>query len=297
MFTGSIVALVTPMNSNGSIDLISLKKLINYHIISGTTAILAVGTTGESSTLNNKEHIRTIMHILEFSENKIPIIAGTGSNSTNEAIYLTKSLNDSGVIGYLSVTPYYNKPSQEGIYKHYKQIASNTNLPLILYNVPIRTGSDLLPETIAKLAEIQNIIGIKEASGNLNRVSQIKNLVNENFILLSGDDASALDFMLLGGKGVISVTANIAAKEMAELCEMVAKEKFLYARQLNKKLIKLHQNLFIEPNPSPVKWACKYLGLIKNDYLRLPMTSLSFHGKNIVKKALVNNGLFKRIYK
>ncbi|MGL9769157.1 MAG: 4-hydroxy-tetrahydrodipicolinate synthase [Sodalis sp. (in: enterobacteria)] len=291
MFTGSIVALVTPMDEKGAIDQVSLKKIIDYHVASGTAAILAVGTTGEMSTLSHKEHNDLVLHTLELSDGRIPIIVGTGANSTSEAVSLTRRFNDSGVIGCLSVTPYYNQPTQEGLFQHFRAIAENSNLPQILYNVPARTGCDILPITIARLAEIKNIIGIKEATGNLSRVSQIQELVNEDFLLLSGNDASALDFMQLGGKGVISVTANVAAKEMAQLCTLAADGKYAIARRLNKRLMSLHQKLFFEPNPIPVKWACKLLGLTATDTLRLPMTSLTEAGKGVVKQALLDTGL------
>lgn len=291
MFTGSIVALVTPMDEKGDIDRISLKKLINYHVANGTTSIVAVGTTGEMSTLSHKEHCDVIMWTLEFSDGRIPIIASTGANSTSEAISLTSRFNNSGVVGCLSVTPYYNRPNQEGLFQHFKAVAESTDLPQILYNVPKRTGCDMLPPTVAHLAEIQNIIGIKEATGNLSRVSQIQELVNKNFILLSGDDATMLDFMQLGGTGVISVTANIAAKEMAQLCALASEGNFTEARRLNQRLMPLHQKLFSEPSPIPVKWACKVLGLVSTDTLRLPITSLSEASSRVVRQALTDAGL------
>ncbi|MFT8229632.1 MAG: 4-hydroxy-tetrahydrodipicolinate synthase [Enterobacterales bacterium] len=291
MFEGSIVALITPMNDKGLIDRISLKRLINYHIINGTKAIVVVGTTGESSTLSQKEHHNVVMLALEISDNRIPIIAGTGANSTTEAIYLTNSFENSGVSGCLSVTPYYNKPTQEGLYKHFKLIAENTDLLQILYNIPNRTGCDLLPNTISKLSNINNIIGIKEATGDLNRVRKIKKLVSKNFLLFSGDDASALDFIILGGNGVISVTANVAAKEMSNICYLANQGKYNKAKKINEKLSFLHEQLFIETNPIPVKWACKILGLINNDNLRLPMTKLKKRYYIKVKQALMNANL------
>ncbi|SNC59081.1 4-hydroxy-tetrahydrodipicolinate synthase [Sodalis endosymbiont of Henestaris halophilus] len=288
MFTGSIVALVTPMDEIGAIDRISLKKLINYHSDSGTSAILIMGTTGETSTLTHEEYGDMVKWTLEFSNGRVPVIVGTGTNSTAEAVSLTRRFNDSGVVGCLSVTPYYNRPSQEGLYQHFKAIAASSDLPQILYNVPTRTGCDILPSTVARLAEIKNIIGIKEATGNLSRVSQIQELVNADFLLLSGDDASALDFMQLGGKGVISVTANVAAKEMAQLCVLAAAGNYVDARRFNKRLMPLHKTLFIESNPIPVKWACKALGLIMTDTLRLPMTSLTEAGICVVRQALTD---------
>ncbi|MCG8707026.1 4-hydroxy-tetrahydrodipicolinate synthase [Brenneria sp. 4F2] len=291
MFTGSIVALVTPMDAKGAVDRASLKKIIDYHVASGTSAIVSVGTTGESATLSHEEHGNVVMMTLELSDGRIPVIAGTGANATAEGISLTKRFHDTGVVGCLTVAPYYNRPTQEGVYQHFKAIAEHTDLPQILYNVPSRTGCDMLPETVARLSEIKNIVAIKEATGNLSRVSQIQELVNEDFILLSGDDASGLDFMQLGGKGVISVTANIAAREMVELCRLAAQGNFVEARRLNQRLMPLHQKLFVEPNPIPVKWACKELGLMATDTLRLPMTPLTESGQTVLARALKQAGL------
>ncbi|ATO32151.1 4-hydroxy-tetrahydrodipicolinate synthase [Dickeya dianthicola] len=291
MFTGSIVALVTPMDDKGAVDRASLKKLIDYHVASRTSAIVSVGTTGESATLSHDEHGDVVMLTLELSDGRIPVIAGTGANSTAEAISLTQRFNDTGVVGCLTVTPYYNKPTQNGLYLHFKAIAEHTDLPQILYNVPSRTGCDMLPETVARLSEVKNIVAIKEATGNLSRVSQIQELVHEDFILLSGDDASSLDFMQLGGDGVISVTANVAAREMAALCELAAQGNFVEARRLNQRLMPLHQKLFVEPNPIPVKWACKALGLMATDTLRLPMTPLTDAGRDVMEQAMKQAGL------
>lgn len=292
MFTGSIVALVTPMDDKGQVDRASLKKLIDYHVASGTSAIVSVGTTGESATLNHDEHVDVVLQTLDLADGRIPVIAGAGANATAEAIALTERFNNSGVVGCLTVTPYYNKPMQEGLFQHFKAIAEHTDLPQILYNVPSRTGCDMLPETIARLAEIKNIIAVKEATGNLSRVSQIQELVNDDsFILLSGDDATALDFMQLGGQGVISVTANVAAREMAELCKLAADGDFAKARKLNQRLMALHQQLFVEANPIPVKWACKVLGLIATDTMRLPMTPISDRARPVVEQALKHVGL------
>ncbi|MDU5190993.1 MAG: 4-hydroxy-tetrahydrodipicolinate synthase, partial [Mixta calida] len=236
MFTGSIVALVTPMDDKGNVCRTSLKKLIDYHVESGTSAIVSVGTTGESATLSHDEHGDVVMLTLDLADGRIPVIAGTGANATAEGISLTKRFENSGVIGCLTVTPYYNRPTQEGLYQHFKAISESTELPQMLYNVPSRTGCDMLPETVARLAKIKNIIGIKEATGNLSRVSQIQELVDDEFVLVSGDDATALDFMQLGGHGVISVTANIAAREMAELCRLAREGNFAEARHLNQRL-------------------------------------------------------------
>ena len=287
MFTGSIVALVTPMDDNGNVCRSSLKKLIDYHVANGTSAIVSVGTTGESATLSHEEHGYLVMKTLELADRRIPVSA----NATAEAISLTKRFNDSGVVGCLTVTPYYNRPTQEGLFQHFKAIAEHTDLPQILYNVPSRTGCDMLPETVGRLSEVKNIIGIKEATGNLSRVHQIKELVSDDFILLSGDDATALDFMQLGGHGVISVTANVAARDMAEMCKLAAAGHFDEARVINQRLMPLHNKLFVEPNPIPVKWACKELGLVASDTLRLPMTPITDHGREIVAGALKHAGL------
>ncbi|MGV3344968.1 4-hydroxy-tetrahydrodipicolinate synthase [Enterobacteriaceae bacterium LUAb1] len=291
MFTGSIVALVTPMDNQGHVCRASLKKLIEYHIASGTSAIVSVGTTGESATLSHDEHGDVVMMTVELADGRIPVIAGTGANATTEAISLTKRFEKSGVAGCLTVTPYYNRPTQEGLFQHFSAIAESTDLPQMLYNVPSRTGCDMLPETVARLAEIKNIIGIKEATGELARVSQLKMLVDEDFIIVSGDDATALDLMQLGGHGVISVTANIAAREMAELYMLARQGNFTEARRLNQHLMPLHHTLFIEPNPIPVKWAAKKLGLIATDTLRLPMTPISDSACPIVENALKHAGL------
>lgn len=234
MFQGNMVALITPMNKEGNICLDSLENIINYHIKNKTKAIISVGKTGESSTLTQKEHINLVLCTLEISNNKIPIIAGTGVNSTNEAIILTKKFEKTEISACLSVTPYYNKPSQKGLYQHFKKISENTSIPQILYNVPSRTGCDLLPKTIKKLSKLKNIIGIKEASGNLSKFYEIKYLVKKNFLIISGDDSTALDFIQLGGNGVISVTSNIAAQEMSKICNLALKRKFKKARKINK---------------------------------------------------------------
>lgn len=292
MFAGSIVALVTPMDNKGAVDLSGLKKLIDYHVISGTDAIVSVGTTGESATLSCDEHINVVLQTVALADGRIPVIAGTGSNATAEAVALTQCFANTGVIGCLTVTPYYNKPTQEGLYQHFKVIAESTLLPQILYNVPSRTGCDLLPSTIARLAKIKNIVAVKEATGNLSRFIEIKQqTADEDFVLLSGDDTSCLEFMKLGGKGIISVTANIAAHEMAQLCSLVAQGNFKEAYQLHQHLMPLHQNLFVEANPIPVKWACKRLGLLTTDALRLPMTPLSDVARPVVERAMKSAGL------
>ena len=291
LFQGSIVALVTPMDSHGEVDFETLKKLVEFHIKSGTDAIVSVGTTGESATLSIDENVKAILKTVEFADGRIPVIAGTGANATSEAITMTKLLNNSGIAGCLSVVPYYNKPTQEGMYQHFKAIAECTDIPQILYNVPGRTGSDLLPETIGRLAKISNIVGIKEATGDVSRVQKIKQLAGEDFIILSGDDATGLEAMKLGTQGVISVTNNVAAADMAKMCHLARAGKFDEAEQINQRLMPLHKNLFVESNPIPVKWACYKLGLIQEPVLRLPLTTLSEQAQPKVVDALKAAGL------
>ncbi|HGO5849749.1 TPA: 4-hydroxy-tetrahydrodipicolinate synthase [Mannheimia haemolytica] len=290
LFHGSIVALVTPM-THGEVDYQDLKKLVEYHIQAGSHAIVSVGTTGESTTLSIDENVKVIKKTVEFADGRIPIIAGTGSNATSEAITMTKLLANSGVAGCLSVVPYYNKPTQEGMYLHYKAIAESTDLPQILYNVPGRTGSDLKPETIGRLAKIENIVAVKEATGDLSRLPLIKQLAGEDFIFLSGDDATGFESMKLGGQGVISVTNNVAAADMAKMCELALAGQFTEAEEINNRLMALHHDLFVESNPIPVKWAAYKLGLISEPNLRLPLTTLSESAQPVVSKALQQAGL------
>lgn len=291
LFSGSIVALVTPMNSRGEIDFEVLKKLVDYHVASGTDAIVSVGTTGEAVTLSMDENVQVIRKTVEFADGRIPVVAGSGANSTSKAIALTERLGDVGVAGCLSVTPYYNKPTQEGMYQHFKAIAECTDIPQILYNVPGRTGVDLKPETVGRLAQIKNIVGIKEATGDVSRVQQIKKLAGNDFIFLSGDDATGLESMKLGGQGVISVTNNIAAADMARMCDLALSGKFSEADEINQRLNCLHKDLFVESNPIPVKWAAYRLGLIQSPTLRLPLTTLAESAQPVVEQALQNAGL------
>ncbi|ABR73399.1 4-hydroxy-tetrahydrodipicolinate synthase [Actinobacillus succinogenes] len=291
LFSGSIVALITPMDNHGEVDYDELKKLVEFHINAGTNAIVSVGTTGESATLSIDENVKTILKTVEFAAGRIPVIAGTGANATSEAITMTKLLRDSGVAGCLSVVPYYNKPTQEGMYQHFKAIAECTDLPQILYNVPGRTGSDMKPETVARLAKIPNIVAIKEATGDVSRVKQIKELAGEDFIFLSGDDATGLESIKLGGQGVISVTNNLAAADMAKMCEFALSGNFEEAEKINQRLMPLHRDLFIEGNPIPVKWAAYKIGLIKDPFLRLPLTVLSEQAQPKVLEALKIAGL------
>ncbi len=274
MFQGSMVALVTPMEPQGEIDFAALDRLIEFHIASGTQAIVAVGTTGESATLNEREHCHLIAYVVEKVKGRIPVIAGTGANSTTEAMDLTRCALKAGADACLLVTPYYNKPTQEGLYLHYKKIAEAVAIPQILYNVPGRTACDLLPETVARLAQIPNIVGIKEATGDISRLRTIRNLCGPKFELYSGDDASSLEFILAGGQGTISVTANVAPREMRRLCDLALAGLAEEAGAINDKLDALHRDLFLESNPIPVKWALYEMGLI-NRGIRLPMTFLS----------------------
>ncbi|VFP83942.1 4-hydroxy-tetrahydrodipicolinate synthase [Candidatus Erwinia haradaeae] len=286
MFKGSIVALLTPMDKQGKICHRSVKTLIDYHVMHGTTAIVSLGTTGESVTLTNRERHDLVLLILDIADGRIPIIVGTGATSTAEALAYTQRLENLGVAACLTVTPYYNRPTQEGLYQHFKIISENTDLPQILYNIPSRTGVDLLPSTIQRLGHLKNIIGIKEATGDLSRVTQIQQLVKEDFMLLSGDDATALDFIKLGGHGVISVTANIAACKMAAIYTLAKSGNFSQAYLLNQQLMHIHHALFIESNPIPVKWAAERLGLIATNILRLPMTPLTNSSCAVMEKAL-----------
>jgi dihydrodipicolinate synthase len=291
LLQGSIVALVTPMNNHGEVDFENLKQLVEYHVQAGTDAIVSVGTTGESATLSIEENVKVILKTVEFAAGRIPVIAGTGANATSEAVTMTKLLNNSGIVGCLSVVPYYNKPTQEGMYQHFKAIAECTDIPQILYNVPGRTGSDLLPETVGRLSTIPNIIGIKEATGDISRVQKIKQLAGKDFFVFSGDDASCLEAMKLGAEGVISVTSNVAPKAMAEMCRLARQGQFSEAETINQRLMPLHKNLFIESNPIPVKWACYKLGLIADPTLRLPLTLLSESAQPVVLDALNFAGL------
>lgn len=286
MFSGSIVALVTPFNSDGEVDFDSLKKLVEHHIAAGTDGIVAVGTTGESATLTIEEHVKVVTKVVEFAEGRIPVIAGTGANATHESVTFSRLLNGSGIVGCLSVTPYYNKPTQEGLYQHYKAIAEVSDVPQILYNVPGRTAVDLLPETVARLSKIDNIVALKDATGDLERISIHRELCGEDFILLSGDDLTGLEFVKRGGQGVISVTNNVAAADMAKMFRLAKEGNFEEAEAINERLIPLHKNLFVESNPIPVKWAVNKLGLIAEGGLRLPLTELSESARPLVAQAM-----------
>lgn len=290
MFRGSMVALVTPMHPDGSVDYDSLNKLVEFHIENGTSAIISMGTTGESATLDEKEHCEVVRRTVEMVNDRIPVIAGTGANSTTEAINLTKCAMKVGADACLLVTPYYNKPTQEGLYQHHKLIAESVPIPQILYNVPGRTAVDMLPETIARLSKISNIIGVKEATGDLSRLTQIRELCGDNFDIYSGDDATGTEFILQGGNGVISVSNNIAPKAMSEMCEAALAGDRSKAEELNKPLLGLHNDLFVEANPIPVKWALTEMGMMPAG-IRLPLTPLSEQYHEILRVAMRQAGV------
>jgi 4-hydroxy-tetrahydrodipicolinate synthase len=274
MFHGSMVALVTPMKADGTVDNEALDGLVDFHIENGTDAIVAVGTTGESATLDEHEHCATIRRVVTHAAGRIPVIAGTGANSTREAIDLTRCAMEAGADACLLVTPYYNKPTQEGLYLHHRAVAEAVAIPQILYNVPGRTAVDMLPTTVARLAEISNIIGIKEATGNLARGQEILDCCGDKIDLYSGDDATAMELILMGAKGDISVTANVAPRAMHEMCAAALRGDRDEADRLNQLLIPLHDNLFLEANPIPVKWALQEMKLIPSG-IRLPLTPLA----------------------
>jgi 4-hydroxy-tetrahydrodipicolinate synthase len=290
MFHGSMVALVTPMQVGGALDRESLARLIEFHIENRTDAIVAVGTTGESSTLDEKEHCDLIREMVDLIRGRVPVIAGTGANATNEAIRLTRCAMEAGADACLLVTPYYNKPTQEGLYQHHKLIAETVPIPQILYNVPGRTACDMLPETVERLSHVPNIIGIKEATGDLTRLRQIKDLCGDRMELYSGDDATAMEFMLNGGHGVISVTSNVAPRDMHDMCVAALEGDRALAESINRKLELLHKNLFLEANPIPVKWALYEMGLIPAG-IRLPLTPLSEKFYEPVRAALKQAGI------
>jgi 4-hydroxy-tetrahydrodipicolinate synthase len=290
MISGSMVALVTPMDAQGGLDWDALSKLVDFHLQEGTNAIVAVGTTGESATLDVHEHVEVIRRVVDQVAGRIPVIAGTGANSTREAVELTQNAKSVGADACLLVTPYYNKPTQEGLYQHFRHIAEAVAIPQILYNVPGRTACDMLPETVERLSKVANIIGIKEATGDLQRGQDILNRVSSDFLVYSGDDATAVELMLMGGKGNISVTANVAPRAMAELCAAAMRGDAATARAINERLMPLHKNLFIESNPIPVKWALHEMGLMQ-DGIRLPLTWLSPRCHEPLRQAMRQSGV------
>lgn len=290
MIVGSIVAIVTPMDSTGAIDWQALERLVDFHIENGTDSIVAVGTTGESATLPVDEHLEVLRQVIARTAGRIPIIAGSGANSTAEALELTEMAKSANADACLIVTPYYNKPSQEGLYQHYKLIADSVDIPQILYNVPGRTGCDMLPDTVARLASHPNIVGHKEATGDLDRARELIERSGDQVAMYSGDDATAAEFILLGGKGNISVTANVAPRKMSDLCAAALRGDAETARRISDELAALNSDLFIEANPIPVKWALQEMGLIQSGQ-RLPLTPLDSQYHDIVRQALRKGGV------
>ena len=285
MLKGSLVALVTPMDEDGGLDVARYRALIDFHIAQNTDGIVVVGTTGESPTVDFDEHHLLMRTAVDHAAGRIPIIAGTGANSTREAIDLSIFAKNSGVDACLSVAPYYNKPTQEGLYQHFKAIAEAVDIPHILYNVPGRTVADIGNDTALRLAKIPNIVGIKDATGDIGRGSDLLHRASQDFAIYSGDDASALAILLLGGHGVISVTANIAPKLMHEMCAAAFANDLITARNINNQLLRLHQDLFVEANPIPIKWAVAQMGLMGTG-IRLPLTPLSTQHHELVRKAM-----------
>ncbi len=290
MITGSIVAIVTPMHEDGSLDLPAFRSLIDFHISQGTDGIVVVGTTGESPTVDVEEHEMLIQIAVEHAAKRIPIIAGTGANSTKEAIELATFSRKAGATASLTVVPYYNKPTQEGLYQHFKAIAEAVEMPHILYNVPGRTVADLSNDTALRLAQIPNIVGIKDATGGIERGSDLLQRAPKDFAIYSGDDASSLALILLGAHGTISVTANVAPKLVHDMCVAALAGDVAKAREINLRLFGLHRNLFVEPNPIPVKWAVARMGKMKNT-LRLPLTPLTTGAQPIVETAMRQAGI------
>ncbi len=280
-----MVAIVTPMREDGALDREALKSLIDWQIANGTSAIVAVGTTGESPTLDLHEHCEVIRLAVEYTAGRVPVIAGTGANATSEAIELTRCAIEAGANAALLVTPYYNKPTQEGLYRHHRAIAKACVIPQILYNVPGRTACDLLPATVQRLSTVENIVGIKEATGNLDRVREIRKLCGERFEIYSGDDATGLDAMMQGARGVISVTTNVAPRAMADLCAAALTGDEKTARAINEKLMPLHRDLFVEANPIPVKWVLHEMRRIAIG-IRLPLTPLSIEYHERLRAAM-----------
>ncbi len=285
MFQGSMVAMVTPMRGDGMVDDAALGRLIEFHVEAGTDAIVAVGTTGESATLSHDEHHAVIARVVELVDGRVPVIGGTGANSTSEAISLTRAARDAGVQACLLVTPYYNKPTQEGLYQHYMAVADAVDMPQILYNVPGRTACDMQPETVARLAECELIRGIKEATGDIERIRDLRRLCGDDFAIFSGEDFMGLDTILEGGRGVISVTANVAPAAMHEMCMLALAKEVDAARAVDARLQGLHSALFIESNPIPSKWALSEMGLI-GPTIRLPLTPLASRYHDTVRQAM-----------
>lgn len=290
MIKGSIVAIVTPMFEDGSLDRDSLRKLLDWHIAEGTDGIVIVGTTGESATVSPEEHCELVKLAVDHIGGRIPVIAGTGGNSTAEAIALTRHAREVGADASLQVVPYYNRPTQEGMYRHFRTIAESVDLPIILYNVPGRTVADMANETVARLAPIDNIVGIKDATGNIGRGIELLKMVDKSFAVYSGDDPTAMTLMFCGGAGNISVTANVAPRAMHELCAAAMAGDIARAVEINNRVLGLHGKLFVEPNPVPVKWALAEMGKMPAG-LRLPLAPLSAQYHETVRAALVEAGV------
>ncbi|HIP94762.1 MAG TPA: 4-hydroxy-tetrahydrodipicolinate synthase [Leucothrix sp.] len=290
MFQGSMVALITPMTNSGNIDNTALEALVAFHVENGTDVIVAMGTTGESATFSHKDHRAAIKQIIKLVAGKIPVIAGTGSNSTIEALELTKAAKEDGADGALLVSPYYNKPSQEGLFQHHKYIADRVAIPQLLYNVPSRTAVDMLPDTVERLSDISNIVAIKEATGNLDRARELIDRCSDRLDVISGDDSSAMELMLMGGKGNISVTANVAPAQMHELCVAAMSGNREKAELINTPLLDLHSKLFVEANPIPVKWLMHKMGYGSN-VLRLPLVPLAEEYHTVVSDAAKKAGI------
>ncbi|MBR9907988.1 MAG: 4-hydroxy-tetrahydrodipicolinate synthase [Gammaproteobacteria bacterium] len=285
MLTGSIVALVTPFTQQGNVDFNALEALVNWHCEAGTDAIVAMGTTGESATMSHDEHILVVSAVAELAAGRIAVIAGNGSNATAEAVHLTERMASLPIQGFLNVNPYYNKPSQRGLLAHYKACAEASDLPQLLYNVPGRTAADILPEQVAELAQIPNIVGIKEATGDVARVALLKQLCGDDFILLSGDDGTGCEFMLQGGHGVISVTANVMPAQMKAMVAAATQGDAPTAKAIDAQMAVIHEAMFVQSNPIPVKWALSLMGKLEANY-RLPMTEPELLQQQHIEQAL-----------
>lgn len=289
MFQGSIVALVTPFKQ-GELDEKALRDLVEFHIAEGTNAIVPCGTTGESATLSHEEHCRVIEVVIDQAKKRVPVIAGAGSNSTKEAVFLTEHAKKSGADAVLSITPYYNKPTQAGLYQHFKTIAEQVDIPIVLYNVPGRTGVNMLPDTVVELSKIKNIVGVKEASGSLDQAGAIIQHTDDSFDVISGEDSLTFPMMAMGAKGVISVTANVAPKKMAQMCKAVLENNMIEARKLHYELIDLSKAVFYETNPIPAKKAVYLMGLIENE-IRLPLVEMTKENTEKLKTVMKNLGI------
>ena len=294
MFKGSLVALVTPFDENNRVDYAGLKRLIDFHVEQGTDGLVIAGTTGESATLSRSEHIELVGRTIEIARGRLPIIAGTGSNSTAQTIDLSLAVADPGIAAYLVVVPYYNKPTQEGMFQHFTAVAEAVDRPVLMYNVPGRTVADMLPETVARLAKHENIFGIKEATGDIDRLRDIQALVDDDFMLYSGDDFTLLAFIEQGGHGVVTVSGNVAPEQVSRLCKLALMGKHADAKALDETLQPLNRMLFIESNPIPVKWAVSEMGLMA-PHIRLPMTQYSAAHHDQMRSAMRAAGVIPEV--